>query len=44
MGLTPYDAHVLTLEKETAAFFETVAKGRDAKLAANWVTAISSRP
>jgi aspartyl-tRNA(Asn)/glutamyl-tRNA(Gln) amidotransferase subunit B len=37
MGLTPYDAHVLTLEKETASFFETVAKGRDAKLAANWV-------
>jgi aspartyl-tRNA(Asn)/glutamyl-tRNA(Gln) amidotransferase subunit B len=38
MGLTPYDAHVLTLERETAAFFETVAQGRDAKLAANWVT------
>jgi aspartyl-tRNA(Asn)/glutamyl-tRNA(Gln) amidotransferase subunit B len=38
MGLTPYDAHVLTLEKETAAFYETVAKGRDAKQAANWVT------
>ncbi|WP_372620818.1 Asp-tRNA(Asn)/Glu-tRNA(Gln) amidotransferase subunit GatB [Falsiroseomonas sp.] len=38
MGLTPYDAHVLTLEKETASFFETVAKGRDAKTAANWVT------
>ena len=38
MGLSPYDAHVLTLEKETAIFFETVAKGRDAKLAANWVT------
>jgi aspartyl-tRNA(Asn)/glutamyl-tRNA(Gln) amidotransferase subunit B len=38
MGLTPYDAHVLTLEKETAAFYETVAEGRDAKLAANWVT------
>ncbi|WP_439598560.1 Asp-tRNA(Asn)/Glu-tRNA(Gln) amidotransferase subunit GatB [Falsiroseomonas sp.] len=38
MGLTAYDAHVLTLEKETATFFETVAKGRDAKLAANWVT------
>ena len=38
MGLTPYDAHVLTLEKETAAFFETVAQGRDAKFAANWVT------
>ncbi len=38
MGLTPYDAHVLTLEKETAAFFEEVAKGRDAKVASNWVT------
>ena len=38
MGLTPYDAHVLTLEKETAAYFETVAQGRDAKLASNWVT------
>jgi aspartyl-tRNA(Asn)/glutamyl-tRNA(Gln) amidotransferase subunit B len=36
-GLTPYDAHVLTLEKETAAYFEEVAKGRDAKQAANWV-------
>jgi aspartyl-tRNA(Asn)/glutamyl-tRNA(Gln) amidotransferase subunit B len=38
MGLTPYDAHVLTLERETAVFFEEVARGRDAKLAANWVT------
>ncbi|MCX8133208.1 MAG: Asp-tRNA(Asn)/Glu-tRNA(Gln) amidotransferase subunit GatB [Roseococcus sp.] len=38
MGLTPYDAHVLTIERETAAFFEEVARGRDAKLAANWVT------
>jgi aspartyl-tRNA(Asn)/glutamyl-tRNA(Gln) amidotransferase subunit B len=37
-GLSPYDAHVLTIEKETAAFFEAVAKGRDAKAAANWVT------
>jgi aspartyl-tRNA(Asn)/glutamyl-tRNA(Gln) amidotransferase subunit B len=37
-GLTPYDAHVLTIERETAAFYETVAQGRDAKLAANWVT------
>jgi aspartyl-tRNA(Asn)/glutamyl-tRNA(Gln) amidotransferase subunit B len=36
-GLTPYDAHVLTLEKETAAYFEEVARGRDAKQAANWV-------
>jgi aspartyl-tRNA(Asn)/glutamyl-tRNA(Gln) amidotransferase subunit B len=38
MSLTPYDAHVLTIERETATFFEEVAKGRDAKLAANWVT------
>jgi aspartyl-tRNA(Asn)/glutamyl-tRNA(Gln) amidotransferase subunit B len=38
MGLSPYDAHVLTLEKETAAYFEVVAQGRDAKIAANWVT------
>jgi aspartyl-tRNA(Asn)/glutamyl-tRNA(Gln) amidotransferase subunit B len=38
MGLSPYDAHVLTIERETAVFFEEVAKGRDAKLAANWVT------
>ncbi|MBX9700163.1 MAG: Asp-tRNA(Asn)/Glu-tRNA(Gln) amidotransferase subunit GatB, partial [Acetobacteraceae bacterium] len=38
MGLTPYDAHVLTLEKETAAYFEEVARGRDAKVASNWVT------
>lgn len=37
-GLTPYDAHVLTLEKETAAFYETVATGRDPKMAANWLT------
>ena len=36
-GLTAYDAHVLTLEKETAAYYETVAKGRDPKIAANWV-------
>jgi aspartyl-tRNA(Asn)/glutamyl-tRNA(Gln) amidotransferase subunit B len=36
-GLSAYDAHVLTLEKETAAYYETVAKGRDPKLAANWV-------
>ena len=36
-GVTPYDAMVLTLERESAAFFEEVAAGRDAKLAANWV-------
>jgi aspartyl-tRNA(Asn)/glutamyl-tRNA(Gln) amidotransferase subunit B len=37
-GLSAYDAGVLVAEKETAAFFEGVAKGRDAKQAANWVT------
>ncbi|WP_376090807.1 Asp-tRNA(Asn)/Glu-tRNA(Gln) amidotransferase subunit GatB [Roseomonas sp. CCTCC AB2023176] len=37
-GLSAYDARVLTAEKETAAFFEAVAKGRDAKVAANWIT------
>ena len=36
-GLSPYDAAVLVAEKETAAFYETVAAGRDAKLAANWM-------
>jgi len=38
MGLSPYDAHVLTLERETAAYFEAVAAGRDAKMVANWLT------
>jgi len=32
-----YDAEVLVAERETADFFEAVAKGRDAKAAANWV-------
>jgi aspartyl-tRNA(Asn)/glutamyl-tRNA(Gln) amidotransferase subunit B len=36
-GLSAYDADVLVGERETAAFFEQVAKGRDAKAAANWV-------
>jgi aspartyl-tRNA(Asn)/glutamyl-tRNA(Gln) amidotransferase subunit B len=36
-GLSPYDAGVLVAEQSTAAFFETVAKGRDAKAAANYV-------
>ena len=36
-GLSDYDAGVLVSEKETGAFYESVAKGRDAKLAANWV-------
>ena len=37
-GLTAYDADVLVAEKTSAAFFEEVANGRDAKLAANWVS------
>jgi aspartyl-tRNA(Asn)/glutamyl-tRNA(Gln) amidotransferase subunit B len=37
MGLTDYDASVLTAEVETAAYFEAVAAGRDGKTAANWV-------
>jgi aspartyl-tRNA(Asn)/glutamyl-tRNA(Gln) amidotransferase subunit B len=37
-GLSLYDAGVLIAEKETAEFFEAVAKGRDAKQAVNWVT------
>src|SRR5881275_2708599 len=32
-GLSGYDAGVLVAERETAAFFEDVAKGRDAKVA-----------
>ena len=36
-GLTDYDANVLTAEVEAAAFFEEVARGRDGKIAANWV-------
>lgn len=37
-NLSPYDASVLVAERETADFYEAVAKGRDPKLAANWVT------
>jgi len=36
-GLSGYDAGVLVAERTTADFFEAVAKGRDAKAAANWV-------
>ncbi len=35
-GLSAYDAGVLVADKETAGFYENVARGRDAKLAANW--------
>jgi len=38
LGLRAYDAGILVAERETAAFFETVAEGRDAKTAANWIT------
>ncbi|NIA70247.1 Asp-tRNA(Asn)/Glu-tRNA(Gln) amidotransferase subunit GatB [Pelagibius litoralis] len=37
LGLSAYDAGVLVADRDTAAFFETVAEARDAKLAANWV-------
>ena len=37
-GLSAYDARVLSGDAEAAAYFETVASGRDPKLAANWVT------
>jgi aspartyl-tRNA(Asn)/glutamyl-tRNA(Gln) amidotransferase subunit B len=36
-GLSPYDATVLAAEPPSADFYETVAKGRDGKLSANWV-------
>ena len=36
-GLPHYDATVLGAEQATADFFETVARGRDARLAANWM-------
>ena len=37
MGLSEYDAGVLTAELENADYFEAVAQGRDGKQAANWV-------
>jgi aspartyl-tRNA(Asn)/glutamyl-tRNA(Gln) amidotransferase subunit B len=36
-GLSPYDAGVLVAERDSADYFEAVAKGRDGKQAANWV-------
>ncbi len=36
-GLPAYDSAVLVAEQATADFYETVARGRDARLAANWV-------
>ncbi|HTI68272.1 MAG TPA: Asp-tRNA(Asn)/Glu-tRNA(Gln) amidotransferase subunit GatB [Caulobacteraceae bacterium] len=37
-GLSAYDARVLVIEAGRADFFEKAAKGRDAKLVANWTT------
>ena len=36
-GLSVYDAGVLIAERESADFFERIARGRDGKAAANWV-------
>ncbi|KQT48821.1 glutamyl-tRNA amidotransferase [Aureimonas sp. Leaf454] len=36
-GLSAYDASILVSEKAIADFFEDLARGRDAKQAANWV-------
>ena len=38
LGLSSYDAGVLVADRETAAYFEAVAAGRDAKSSANWIT------
>lgn len=37
LGLTPYDAHVLTADMETSSYFEEAIVGHDAKKVANWV-------
>lgn len=36
-GLSAYDASVLAAERASSDFFEATAKGRDGKIAANWV-------
>ena len=36
-GIPAYDAAVLTTDKANGDFYEVVAKGRDGKIAANWV-------
>ena len=36
-GLNAYDAGILVAERQAADYFEAVAKGREAKQAANWV-------
>ncbi len=37
-SLSAYDSNILVSEIEIADFFEAVAKGRDPKIAANWIT------
>jgi aspartyl-tRNA(Asn)/glutamyl-tRNA(Gln) amidotransferase subunit B len=37
-GIPFYDAGVLVADQDIADFYEQVAKGRDARLAANWIT------
>ncbi|MBM3608016.1 MAG: Asp-tRNA(Asn)/Glu-tRNA(Gln) amidotransferase subunit GatB, partial [Alphaproteobacteria bacterium] len=37
LGLAPYDAALLSADRELAGYFETAAAGRDAKSTANWV-------
>lgn len=37
LGLTPYDASILTADHETSDYFETAIRGQDAKKVANWV-------
>jgi aspartyl-tRNA(Asn)/glutamyl-tRNA(Gln) amidotransferase subunit B len=37
-GISDYDAWVMTADQDTADFFENTVKGRDAKLATNWIT------
>ncbi len=37
-GISFYDAGVLVADQVTADFYEEVARGRDAKMAANWVS------
>ena len=37
LGLTEYDAHVLTLDVETSRYFEEAMVGQDPKKVANWV-------
>ena len=37
LGLSAYDSSILVADKAVADYFEQAAKGRDGKLAANWV-------